>query len=419
MSRLRAVLAACGVLVGSSAFGASPDPKDLVVPPEELSKARELVRQLGNEGYREREQAQAELAKMGRLARQVLTEAVVSDADPEVRHRVSRLLPKANALDLQARIDTFLADKGGRYDHDLPGWNQFRAVVRNDFKLLGHTFPGNRELDRAAREVFVGLIEHPDNRRLVVAAARPTSEFRSLVSDRRIELYNRKYGRVPGVPRKDPTLEEMTALLFAESLVPSVFGARATSISPLISTSGFTAAARDDDPKGRVYRAVAGAWLVSRTDPRDMYYALTIASNLGMKDELYRVSARLLCAKGATASYRGRGATFLVNAGYAKYLRLVEPAMGDAAVVYTDRLSVLNDGKPEAKAYGVQARDMALAVSVLLSGQELEDYGFRDRYTGNAGGRSYAYTRYYFPDDAARDAAFEKWKEWREENPDE
>ena len=44
MSRIKAVLLVCGALVAAPALGASPDPKDLVVPPQELSRARALVR---------------------------------------------------------------------------------------------------------------------------------------------------------------------------------------------------------------------------------------------------------------------------------------------------------------------------------------------------------------------------------------
>ena len=76
--------------------------------------------------YREREEAHAELAKMGRLARPAPLEAAASDPDPEVRFRCSRLLPKAGADDLKARLDTFLADTEGKYEHDLPGLKQFR-----------------------------------------------------------------------------------------------------------------------------------------------------------------------------------------------------------------------------------------------------------------------------------------------------
>src|SRR5262249_9169484 len=110
MSRLRAVLLMCGVLSAVPAFGASPDPKDLALPRDELSKACAMFRQLGNEVYREREAAQVDLSKMGRLAKQALAEGATTDADPEVRLRCNRLLPKAAADDLKARIDTFLAD---------------------------------------------------------------------------------------------------------------------------------------------------------------------------------------------------------------------------------------------------------------------------------------------------------------------
>jgi hypothetical protein len=134
MTRLLAILV--GGLCAAAASGASPDPKDLVIPPEELSKARELVRKLGSEVFREREDAHAELTRMGRKARQALLEAVGSDPDPEVRFRCSRLLPKAGADDLRARLDTFLADTEGKYDHDLPGLKQYRKAVGNDEKTV-------------------------------------------------------------------------------------------------------------------------------------------------------------------------------------------------------------------------------------------------------------------------------------------
>ena len=117
----RFVAALLLAVFASFAGGVSPDPKDLAIPPQELSKARELIKRLGSEIYREREEAHAELAKMGRLARPALVEAAASDADPEVRYRCSRLLPKAGADDLKARLDTFLADTESKYEHDLAG----------------------------------------------------------------------------------------------------------------------------------------------------------------------------------------------------------------------------------------------------------------------------------------------------------
>src|SRR5438477_12952498 len=106
MTRFRVVLAVWG-LAAVSAGAASPDPKDLAIPPHELSRAQALVRQLSSDTFRDRERAQRELAVMGRLARPVLAAAAQADPDPEVRVRCARLLPRATADDLKARTDAF------------------------------------------------------------------------------------------------------------------------------------------------------------------------------------------------------------------------------------------------------------------------------------------------------------------------
>ena len=86
-----------GLVIGIPAFASSPDPKTLAIPSEELTRARELVHQLGSEDFDERERAEAELAKMGRLARPALVEAANTDPSQEVRSRCSSLLPRATA----------------------------------------------------------------------------------------------------------------------------------------------------------------------------------------------------------------------------------------------------------------------------------------------------------------------------------
>src|SRR5436190_13092418 len=76
---------------------ASPDPKTLAVPDADLSKARQLVQQLGSEQFAERERAEETLAKMGRVARAALLEGANTDPSQEVRTRCQSLLPKATA----------------------------------------------------------------------------------------------------------------------------------------------------------------------------------------------------------------------------------------------------------------------------------------------------------------------------------
>jgi hypothetical protein len=71
MTRFVAALLLAGGLVAgfATAAGVSPDPKDLAIPPQEISRARVLIKKLGSEVYKEREEAHAELSRMGRLAR--------------------------------------------------------------------------------------------------------------------------------------------------------------------------------------------------------------------------------------------------------------------------------------------------------------------------------------------------------------
>ena len=87
-------------LAPAAAPDVSPDPKSLAVPDEALSKARELVQQLGSEQFHEREQAERDLEKMGRTARAALLEGVNNDPSPEVRSRCHALLPRATALEM-------------------------------------------------------------------------------------------------------------------------------------------------------------------------------------------------------------------------------------------------------------------------------------------------------------------------------
>lgn len=412
-------LALVGVTVlAATAADVSPNPADLAIPPAVDARAQRLVEQLGSDVFAEREEAERELAQMGRWARPALWHGATNSPDPEIRHRCTLLLPHAEALELQARVATFLADTQGEYEHDLPGWKTFLALVRNDFRLFGYTLAGDRSLDKAAKTVFTELIANLDNRRLIFAAAQRDFDFRTRVLERRVELYNRKYGRIPGVDRRDPTLSEITVLLFAEALVPNVYPARNTSISALLTASGFVAAANRDTDEGRVYRAIATAWLMSRRDPRDMYYAMTIAGNLNLPEQLCTIAVKLLTTPGVLASYRGRAASNLILYGNEKHLPLLEKTLDDKTVVFTLRLNTLNDdGQTTLQSYEIQARDMALAVAIQLTGQNLKDYGYTDRYGSNTEyDRTYAYSRFYFKSPEARAAAFQKWHEWRNKN---
>ena len=417
--------------IASSAIAASPDPKTLAVPPGDLAKSRELVQQLGSDEFSEREEAEQALAKMGRLARTALLEAVNSDTNAEIRTRCESLLSKANYLELKARLEVFLADVDGKYNHDLPGWNQFRSTLCGTRTLFGCPISGDPALEKAARSVFVELISTPENKAVVMAAGGTQTELNAIAIGRRQELYNRRIGRVrgPGGFAAEPSgsreisAADVASLLFAETLAPQIAGRvpRGASMSVLITASSFSTHARDSDERGRVYKAIAAAWLDSRMNPLDMYQGLTLASQLGLPEQSFRISARMLTTPGATPLYKGNAATILRSGGR-EHIPLLEKALEDTSVLGQAQVRIRTNNDDDALP-DIQVRDLALTIAIYLAGEKVEDYGFIDQVNGHnnlttlkGGGAGYtSYTRYYIPDDK-RAAAFEKWKVWWAKN---
>jgi hypothetical protein len=401
------------------------DPSTLAVPSREQARCRELVQQMGSEQFTEREQAQQALAKMGRVARQALLEGLTRDPNPEIRTRCAALLPRADALDLKARLEVFLADVDGKYEHDLPGWNQFRATVSNEWKLLGYPVWSDRTLEKAARGVFVELIATPINKNLVMATAGPAGELSAIAIGRRQELVIDRMGRGPGgfggnrmnvaVEGRVPTPDDIAALLFAESLAPQSTARvpRQVSIGPLVMSERFAAILRENDDKGRVYRAIVVAWLESRVNPIDLYQGMSVANQLDMTDQAVRMAARLFTTPGTPVQYRSSAALSLGRLGAKEHIPLLEKAFDDTGVMTTPgRGFGGNVGVPGGRE--IQVRDVALAFSIQWAGQSPEDYGFIDQVKSGAGA-TYSYLRFYLPEDK-RDAAFDQWKEWWSKN---
>jgi hypothetical protein len=217
------------------------------------------------------------------------------------------------------------------------------------------------------------------------------------------------------VPRKNPTAEEIAALLLLGS-VTTKSPARIPghiSISLLVTTSDFPSQIRGHDDAGRVYKAIALAWLDTRTDPIDLYQGMIMASNLGMPESSVRLAARLFATKGSPAAYRGSAAGTLSNFGNKEHIPLLEMAFEDKEVIASVRNKLPGKAKNETANCEIQIRDVALVVAIQLTGQAPGDYGFVDQQKSSEGSPDviHSYTRYYIPNEK-RTAAFEQWKDW-------
>ena len=60
--------------------------------------------------------------------------------------------------------------------------------------------------------------------------------------------------------------------------------------------------------------------------------------------------------------------------------------------------------------------EMMLDLMAEMTGQNVEEYGFIEQYKNNPG-MQYTYSNWRLPEEKRKEA-FEKWKAWREKNPD-
>jgi hypothetical protein len=390
------------------AFGASPDPKDLAIPPQEISRARELIRRLGSEVYREREEAQADLAKMGRLARPALLEAATADPDPEVRFRCSRLLPKAGAEDLKARLETFLADTECKYEHNLPGLKQFRKIVGTD---------------KESRDLFVEIVKSPFNLELLQMIEKSPVEGGRAIADRRMIMWSfvqpRNFGRFQ--PQQPIPLADIASLILAETVVPSKdiprnnMWSHISGVMFINQESSLKAIDKSGTPHAEAYKRIIGQWLDSREDPMDLTnIAYYLGQNLRGFKQTLPLLRRIVTTEGVVGYAKAQAMTQLIQQQQGK-----EEIDLHKSLLTNDTMATTvwfgNVPQPNNIPMQLQCliRDVALANLIANSGQQMTDYGYKFVNGGTQNGKTVNFGFYAFPNEETRNAAMMKFAFWR------
>ena len=403
---LLAAIAIAAAGAASPAGTTSPDPKDLAIPYREVEKARVLVRALGAEAFRDRERAERELAGMGRLARPVLAEAAGADPSPEVRARAGRLLPRAEAADLQARLDTFLADADGKFTHDLPGLELFRQHVGSD---------------KAARELYAEVVKGRANLDLFAALGGP--EAGRAVADRRVGLFlqqnpqafgNRIGG---GVRPQQPTLADLAALLVAEAAVPAADIPRsgpfqhvtAASLLPSAPVAMQAATRPDTTPHGPAFRAALVKWLDTRTAPTDLDNINWLANSLHQVPETVGLLKRVVTTPGVQGYARGQALGYLVLRQGKDARPFLKSLLSDETVVATIWMG--NNPQGVGVQLPCQLRDLALAVLLMQDKQDVKEWGYtvQPNAAANLANVQNGGIVFAFPTGEKRDAAHRRW----------
>lgn len=391
------ILIAC--TLGSIGFPGSasaddPDPKSLEIPAEVDSKARALVAQLASRVYEEREQLTRELRELGRRALPAIQSALRTQSNAEIQLRCEMLLPRAAAEEMKARVDCFLADSTGKFDHKLPGAPEF-------FEIVGK--------EEAARNLFREIVLSP-NQAMLFSIGQP-EELAKVIAARRSQ-FRPYFGSDDGTGRPNPTAIDIAALLFAEAFSPNSTNVRNTTQSSQFINQPILRTALEG-PQKEIYAALFGKWIDTRDDNYSLYVSMNLCKSLklplGMK-----CARKLVLSKTGPPSYRGYGMAFIAQNGTLDDLPILESLLTEKIVLTTTII-----GNNAARRVPIQTRDAALALSLLLQKQNPADFDLSTRTVSTNDLVRFNMSQHYIDEDdpaeadKKRDAAIKKYNDWK------
>ena len=358
---------------------------------------------------------------MGRAALPAL-DAGRDDPDPEVRMRVVALLPRAEADELRARIDTFLADGDAKYSHDLPGYNRFRAIAGDDRAPAASSPKSSRTAPTTTCCCALRGAGRPGGALAACAGAvacagpesPPAADLALVVAARRQEMQPGMQPFAPGgiVRQVIPDLPDVALLLLAESLVSET----KAGINPfqfqlvnLLPQDGLRQAASGEGKHGPAFRRLVIHWMDTRDSMNGLQTAVSLATQLRLGPQVVsKYAARQLALDGSPPWYRANAAAMIARHNGKEHLLAVTRLLNDQTHVVR--------GGPNNPQPDIQVRDVGLAMAVLLTGQDPAAYGL-DAANANEV-MKFQYTNFRFvgdgktPPEAKREAALAKWRDW-------
>ncbi len=369
---------------------ASPDPKSLDVTAETGAKAKAFVAQLGSGVFRDREIAQRELAKLGRLALPAMQDAITNNPEPEVSLRIETLLPRAEAEDMLARVNCFLLDTESKFEHILPGWKKFQSVTGTD---------------KASRKIFADALKSKTSHAMLLAAERgSTDEAGQLLSAYVAKLQGINNGG--GEEARNPKTGEMAVALFLEGQFSDKrvniqmpgqwgFGSYYTIMNHVYSNTEFSNAINGQKTENTaVIRKLMVQWMDTRESLQGLNTAYSQANNL-LRDTpkaSLKYAARMLAQpSGANDFYLKQTAIqSLGSQGGRDYVLQISKSFDD-----TNR--VWNGGQGNTPDVDIEIRDYALATALQLADLKPEDFGMTRN--GDVKTKLWQNNNFYFKDD--------------------
>jgi hypothetical protein len=372
-------------------------------PAKDADEIAKLVVQLGDDLFAVRENASNQLVEKGIAAKPQLTAALESK-DAEVRMRAKRILSDVVEADFQRRLSAFSADVDGKQGLTLPGWAEFTELVGND---------------RAARDLFVEMqqAEGPlmdaygegpkvasEKLRVQLASEPPVIDRNAMVA----AIRNRR--PVPLPQSSTSSLGAILAWMFVagDPTVP-ITDDIVQRVVMLPQNTVFQLAVppnqKQIDRRAEVCRKILARWIGRDVSPTYASTNLALAWKYNLKEGLSPAVATLKRGKTREDPMARCLAMLLVGEfGNKEHLAILEPFLDDS----TTRFDSPGPNHP----IQTQARDIALAMSVKLAGQDPKQFGF-PRWKDVKDLPASPLLTLGFGNQAERDAAFKKWDDWK------
>jgi len=352
--------------------------------PDVHRRALELVEQLGDPSFAERESASEQLIALGPSARAALLKGC-SLADPEIRFRSKRILGVIEINVRERRLQAFVEDVDGKGGHDLPCWKRFSELVGTG-KEARKLFV---EIQRAEGELLQSVQTDPKR-----AGERFSQRCTALQQATRVY-------------RQQLPIGSVAALLFVASDTNVNTNAPVGSaLYVFCHQSSFRNAMRND-PQKELLRKLLAAWISGKLDKTSLYQGLMMAMQYDLKEGL-TPAKKILQGNNVHLHYRQYAILAIAKLGSADEIPLLEKHLDDKTPCSTHRVKKNN----KTVLYQTQVRDVALAGLLHLSGEDPKKYGF-DRLQKNTQ-MLFITSTLGFENDKHRNGAHERWKTFRD-----
>jgi hypothetical protein len=353
-------------------------------------KLTELVKQLGHTSFAAREAAARDLINAGNRAVPALTVGMKHN-DVEVAERCRQLLPMAVAAERNRLLAQLINDSSAQPPKGLPGVSRFLAITGDDKSARRHY--------AEMMAVHFSIVEAQETKPTIV-----DKQFRDLLEEAVERVEKAEFAGRDPYPNLLGNRSDVTLFLFlrGNSSFDDIKIAGWRSMV-LLQASRFKSDVAGPDAIPAMKKLFLH-WLANEKQEDNMLIAYEIAKEAKWTEAVPMALKAVNDSKKSASHRAWLMLDFVAVMGGPEHVKDLAPQLTDESGMGSLRVG---DGPTLAPQVG----DIALAVSIRLSGQKPSDFGFH-----KSGFEDPAYRKYFggygFIDDAARKAARAKWRTW-------